>query len=220
MTGSVDSTARVWDAATGRETLTLSGNGSWITSVSFSPDGKRIVTGSGSPGSLGGDYTARVWDKVTDRQVAEMEKQEQERLRQEAFFQKAKELSAVPLAELANRAKALLAQQPGALPQVANKLNEIAWGLVDPAKAHPTPEAARQARDLAELARQLTKEKDGTILDTLAAAHFACGDLESALITQRKAVKLLPNDKATGDGMKAMLAHYEKLWSEQRRGQK
>ena len=39
----------------GRETLTLKGHSSGVTSVSFSPDGKRIVSGSG-------DKTLKVWD--------------------------------------------------------------------------------------------------------------------------------------------------------------
>ena len=39
---------KVWDADTGQETLTLKGHTSWVTSVAFSPDGKRIVTGSGT----------------------------------------------------------------------------------------------------------------------------------------------------------------------------
>jgi WD40 repeat protein len=39
----------------GRETLTLKGHSDWVNSVSFSPDGKRIVSGSD-------DNTLKVWD--------------------------------------------------------------------------------------------------------------------------------------------------------------
>ena len=39
----------------GQETLTLEGHSSVVTSVSFSPDGKRIVSGSF-------DSTVKVWD--------------------------------------------------------------------------------------------------------------------------------------------------------------
>ncbi len=54
VTGSDDSTAKVWDAVTGKETLALKGHKEIVTSVAFSPDGKRIVTGSW-------DNTAKVW---------------------------------------------------------------------------------------------------------------------------------------------------------------
>ena len=37
----------VWDAQTGRELLTQKTHGQ-VTSVAFSPDGKRLVTGAGS----------------------------------------------------------------------------------------------------------------------------------------------------------------------------
>jgi len=37
------------------ETLTLKGHGKLVISVSFSPDGKRIVSGSG-------DKTVKIWD--------------------------------------------------------------------------------------------------------------------------------------------------------------
>ena len=46
---------RLWDAADGHETLTLRGHTGEVNSVAFSPDGKRIVTGSG-------DITAKVWE--------------------------------------------------------------------------------------------------------------------------------------------------------------
>lgn len=50
--------ARVWDAETGRGTLTLNGHTDDVFSVSFSPDGKRIVSGSH-------DDTVRAWDAAT-----------------------------------------------------------------------------------------------------------------------------------------------------------
>jgi WD40 repeat protein/tRNA A-37 threonylcarbamoyl transferase component Bud32 len=62
VTSSADSTARIWDAATGRELLTLRGNGQDIRSARFSPDGQRIVTTSY-------DKTARIWDAATGRPI-------------------------------------------------------------------------------------------------------------------------------------------------------
>jgi WD40 repeat protein len=54
VTGSMDETARLWEANTGKEVLALRGHTAFVSSVAFSPDGKRIVTASG-------DGTARVW---------------------------------------------------------------------------------------------------------------------------------------------------------------
>jgi hypothetical protein len=45
----------VWDAQSGQDLLTLKGHTGWVISVSYSPDGKRIVSGSG-------DKTVKVWD--------------------------------------------------------------------------------------------------------------------------------------------------------------
>ncbi len=42
--------------------LTLSGHGSWLSSVAWSPDGKRLATGSR-------DKTAKVWDTETGKEV-------------------------------------------------------------------------------------------------------------------------------------------------------
>jgi WD40 repeat protein len=55
VTGSNDRTAKVWDAKTGAEVLTLKGRTGYVLSASFSPDGSRVVTGSN-------DSTAKVWD--------------------------------------------------------------------------------------------------------------------------------------------------------------
>jgi WD40 repeat protein len=45
-TGSNDGTAKVWDAATGQELLTLRGNTGFVYSVAWSPDGKRLAAAS------------------------------------------------------------------------------------------------------------------------------------------------------------------------------
>ena len=38
---SYDHTAKVWDAQTGQEMLTLKGHTNFVTAVAFSPDGKK-----------------------------------------------------------------------------------------------------------------------------------------------------------------------------------
>ena len=57
LTGSPDGTARIWDATTGENTLTLTHDG-WVMAVAWSPDGHHILTGSQ-------DGTARIWDATT-----------------------------------------------------------------------------------------------------------------------------------------------------------
>ncbi len=47
VTASDDSTARIWDAATGKELRELTGHSDYVSSAAYSPDGKSIVTASG-----------------------------------------------------------------------------------------------------------------------------------------------------------------------------
>ncbi|KAG1867062.1 WD40-repeat-containing domain protein, partial [Suillus tomentosus] len=63
--GSSDNTVRLWDAATGEPVgEPLEGHTDWVWSVSFSPDGTRIVSGSG-------DKTVRLWDVATGQPLGE-----------------------------------------------------------------------------------------------------------------------------------------------------
>jgi hypothetical protein len=62
VTASADSTARVWDAASGKEIAVLRGHEGWVYSATFSPDGSRIVTASD-------DLTARVWDAASGKEI-------------------------------------------------------------------------------------------------------------------------------------------------------
>ena len=60
--GAQDNTARIWDAATGKELLTLRGHQSQIVGASWSPDGQRVATGSS-------DDTARIWDAASGAEL-------------------------------------------------------------------------------------------------------------------------------------------------------
>ena len=64
LTGSLDNTARLWDAATGRPLGQPIVHSSAVMSVAFSPDGKTILTGSY-------DKTARLWDAATGRPLGQ-----------------------------------------------------------------------------------------------------------------------------------------------------
>ena len=46
VTASGDKTARIWDAASGKEVAVLRGHGDAVRSAAFSPDGSRVVTAS------------------------------------------------------------------------------------------------------------------------------------------------------------------------------
>lgn len=61
-----DATARIWDAATGKELAVLSGHTSEVTDASFSPDGARVITCSY-------DKTARLWDAATGAELLRLD---------------------------------------------------------------------------------------------------------------------------------------------------
>ena len=52
---SIPGVVKLWDAATGKELLTLRGHAGGVFAVAFSPDGQRLATGSS-------DKTIKVWD--------------------------------------------------------------------------------------------------------------------------------------------------------------
>jgi WD40 repeat protein len=60
---SYDQTARLWDAATGKQLAVLRGHAGPVNAVAFSPDGSLLA-------SAGDDQTVRLWDAVPGRQLA------------------------------------------------------------------------------------------------------------------------------------------------------
>ena len=53
-----DNTIRLWDVATHDEVAELRGHEDYVHAVAFSPDGTRLVSGSG-------DHTVRLWDTLS-----------------------------------------------------------------------------------------------------------------------------------------------------------
>ena len=70
-TGSEDWSAKVWEAATGQELLTLKHDQA-VWSVAFSPDGQRLVTGMAGAGA-----TAKIWFAATSPQMSARKQAEQ-----------------------------------------------------------------------------------------------------------------------------------------------
>ena len=62
VSGSADSTVKIWDAQTGQETLSLKGHLGKVTNVAFAADGKQIVSGSGGS-------TVMVWDTMKGQET-------------------------------------------------------------------------------------------------------------------------------------------------------
>ena len=66
-TASYDKTAKVWDAATGKELATIAGHAGPVEAVAFSPDGKILATGSY-------DRTVKLWDWVAGKELASFDR--------------------------------------------------------------------------------------------------------------------------------------------------
>ena len=66
LTASEDQTARLWDVATGKELLALSGHFGGVRDAQFSPDGASIAT-------AGVDGTLRLWNAATGEQIRSLQ---------------------------------------------------------------------------------------------------------------------------------------------------
>ncbi len=71
----------------------------------------------------------------------------------------------------------------------AQTLNQVAWGMVDPADPQAGADLNLALR-AAEAADKITDHKDPMIIDTLARVHFVRGDTAKAIELQTKAVEL------------------------------
>ncbi len=63
-TGGWDTTIRLWDVATGKNTATFTGHAKEVRSVAFSPDGKTLASAGGN------DLTIRLWEVATGKNFA------------------------------------------------------------------------------------------------------------------------------------------------------
>jgi WD40 repeat protein len=57
-----DQTAKVWDAASGKEVFTLFGHNDVLFKLAFDAGGTRLAT-------AGADGTAKVWDAISGREL-------------------------------------------------------------------------------------------------------------------------------------------------------
>jgi thiol-disulfide isomerase/thioredoxin len=89
----------------------------------------------------------------------------------------------------------------------AMAMNQLAWLIVDPqgGVAEPNLDIAMRA---AKRACELTKNEDGSMIDTLARVHFAKGDVARAIELQKQALAKAPEGPMKKE-MEGTLAEYE-----------
>jgi len=63
-----DNTIKLWDQRTGQELLTLKGHIRFVSSVAFSPDGKRLASASGGS-------RIKLWDAATGQELLTLMKE-------------------------------------------------------------------------------------------------------------------------------------------------
>jgi tetratricopeptide (TPR) repeat protein len=193
-----DRTVKLWEAATGKELLTLKGPPGLVRSVAFSPDGQRLASA--------GDRTVKIWETVR----LPLETLRQRDLREQAFnlveslfathIRQADVLQALRdnhrLAEPLRQAALTLAEQ---YPQSPQALNTASWAVVS--KPDASADAYRRALLQAEEACRLVPQYErlvpqyGLILNTLGVAQYRVGQYQAAVETLARSEKLQTTPK-------------------------
>ena len=76
-------------------------------------------------------------------------------------------------------------------PNMVQILNSVSWGIVDPeSKKKPTDDELKMALKMAIKGDDFAEGKDAAMADTLGAAYFANKEIDKAIETQERAVKL------------------------------
>jgi thiol-disulfide isomerase/thioredoxin len=166
-----------------------------------------VIAYIGHPIEMDEPLAQIVAGKYDLKKAAEEYRQEQERADKEMasmaevnkIMQKFKSL--MDSGEYAKAYDSVREPLEGVLKDNARGLNFIAWTIVDPENPVDKPDLDL-AYKAATRAVELTKEKDGAILDTLALIVFKKGDVTRAIELQKKAIAAIP---AAEEEMKAEL---------------
>jgi hypothetical protein len=195
-----DTTVKVWNAATGRETFTLTGHTAGLECVTFSPDGQRLA-------STGNNGTVKVWDAVTGQETLTLGVSS----RIVAFSPDGRRLAsgnkdrtvtvwdAQPLE--AEPASSPVPSETGRAPVNADQLNILSWRAVR--RSGLAPAAYRLALSRAETACRLSPE-NSLYLNTLGVARYRAGQYREALTDLKRSLEL--NSPRSGGPIPADLA--------------
>jgi tetratricopeptide (TPR) repeat protein len=197
---SVDQTVRIWDSATGKELLALTGHAGLVTSLAFSPDGQRLASGNR-------DGFFQLWETASvSREVQHRRATNQ--LVADLFGQ-------MPLrADVLERLRTLPGMSPSrrqellavarTYPEISHELNTRAWELVKPPGAEMSGyrKAVRHSQEACQL-----EPENGDFLSTLGVAYYRVGNFEKALDVLSRSEKINAlKDKGSNPADLAFLA--------------
>jgi superkiller protein 3 len=195
LSGGADRTARLWDAVTGQEILTLKGHKSPVYRVAFAPDGKRLATAGGPELRLwlaAADPEATAFRSELDRDDPDGPRAMNDwgdRLRDVNRHQEAEDAYC--------KARARLEKLTAAFPDTADYRAEMAYSLLAPSPVTDPPSAAeRSGRQSAEIWRTLPADWQFRLFQrfhSLGHSLYRQKKLDEAIAAYRKAIELDPN---------------------------